>query len=263
MTNFKLDIEINNETYTETQLNRYKYERALHFLHEVIDLGFTPKTSDGQSVTPIELNWMTPADVLALAVATHTAMGSAGTLDLFKDILIDSDNRWHAFNQRPIEEQGVWIGTTHLTAHGIDPASFGAAMGGLQNGDIPFQIMPEHYYFAGDITKEPQTIMETFGMLGEPTLTYGTGGKEIPSYVNVDRLTDHPGILAGETFLKHDDFNIHVGAIHQIQPLPDGLDIVSSYFCPKDAPKAIAEGHTIHFALELGGALQLAAQQQA
>ncbi|ANZ64985.1 hypothetical protein AYR62_13465 [Secundilactobacillus paracollinoides] len=262
MTTFNLAIEINNEPYSETQLNRYKYERALHFLHEVIDLGVTPKTQDGQPVTAIALNWMAPDAVLDLAVATHTALGPEGTLDLFKTILIDSDTRWHTFNQRPIDEQGCWVGTTHITAHGIDPASFGTAMGTVQNGDLPFQIMPEHYYVAGDVTTEQQTIMETFGMLGEPTLTYGTGSKTIPDYADVQRLADHPGILSGATFLKHDNFNIHVGAVHQIQPLDNGLDIVSSYFCPKDAPKAIADGHTIHFALELGGALQLIANQK-
>lgn len=262
MTNFKLDISINGETYTDTQLARYKYERALHFLHEVIDLGY-PLTDQQQPLSAIAINWLSPEKIMQLAIATHRELGPEGTLELFKEVLMDSDKRWHEFNQTPIEEQGCWVGTTHIKATGIQLQDFSKAMGSIQIGDLPFQIMPEHYYVNGDISKEQQVIMETFGMFGEPTLSYGTASQDIPAYVPVERLTDHPLIMAGETLLKHDDFNIHVGAIHQIAPTTEGLDIVSSFFCPKAAPKAIADGHTLHFALELGGMLEAAAQKAA
>ncbi|MFD1433002.1 hypothetical protein [Lacticaseibacillus yichunensis] len=259
MTKFQMTITINGEIYTTAQLKRFKYERALHVLHELQALGVNLPAEDGHALTSIELNWLDPDAAMALLVKAHETLGQTGTRALFSPVLADSDRRWHAWNERPITTQGVRLGTTHIQVQGIDIKAYQAQMQTAQNGATPFQIMPEHYLVSGDVTGGRQTIMETFGMLGEPTLTYGTASQTIPVYVPVKRLADHPALMSGETFLVADDLNIHVGAIHQVQPLPDGLDIQSTFFCPHNAPAAIAEGHTIHFALELGGLFTLIA----
>lgn len=50
---------------------------------------------------------------------------------------------------------------------------------------------------------------------------------------------------------KRDDTPIHVGAYHMFRPNPDGFELKSTFFCPGKAPKAIADGHKMHFAIEL------------
>ncbi|MGM9525035.1 MAG: hypothetical protein ACI3U1_02070 [Peptococcaceae bacterium] len=253
MSSIKLTTMIDDELYTSAQLNRIYYERTLHVLQELLSLGVTLPSEDGTPLSARDLNWLEPEKAIALLVDAHMKLGPEGTLQVYHDILLDSDRRWHQYNEIPIEEQGCHIGTCLTQVAGISPNVFQERVSTMHVGSLPFQIMPEHYLAKGDITVEKQTVIETFGLFGEPTYFYGTASSVIPSYVPVKRLEDYPAIMAGECHLVHDDFNIHVGAIHQIKPLPDGVDIFSSFFCPKCAPKAIADGHKLHFALEIRG----------
>ncbi|WEV40124.1 hypothetical protein [Lactobacillus sp. ESL0681] len=263
MSNFKIQTFINDEEVKPAVLERLKYERSLHVLHELMDLGVKIKDNSGNDLDKVSVNWLEPEVAIATAVKAHSELGSQGTLDLYHDILLDSDKHWHEYNEVPIEEQGCQTATTHLVVSGVDIQSFGQGINNVTGGDLAFKINPEHYYVNGELSTGKQEIMETFGMFGEPTLTYGKPAKEIPDYYPVKRLEDHPMCMAGETYLVHDDFNLHVGAVHQIKPLPDGIDIVSTFVCPNNAPKAIAQGHTVHFALELGGMLTLLHDSQA
>ncbi|MCQ9327242.1 hypothetical protein [Neisseria dentiae] len=42
-----------------------------------------------------------------------------------------------------------------------------------------------------------------------------------------------------------------MGAIHELAPPENGFRQKSTFRCPKNAPKAIADGHTLHFAIEV------------
>ena len=63
---------------------------------------------------------------------------------------------------------------------------------------------------------------------------------------------------------KSDDTNFHVGAFHQFRNTDDGFVIRSTFVAPGDSPKAVAEGHKIHFPLEIVNSMKIAyAQKQA
>lgn len=258
MTEFSITTTINGQVYTEEQLERLKYERALHVLHEFKRLGVDLKDEDGKVYSDTDLNWLEPQKVMRLLEKTHYTLGNGRTMEVMKPIFEDSARRWHEFNQRPIEEQGCWLGVTHFDIKGLTMPQVQKAMATMQNGMTPFKIMPEHYGVAGEIATG-QTIMEAFGCFGEPVCTHGIGSQTIPAYTGAKRHEDYPLVLAGEVHLADNDENIHVGAIHEFKPNSKGLEIISTFFCPKDAPQAIAKGHTIHFALEIGGAMKLTA----
>lgn len=258
MTEFSIKTTINGQLYTDEQLERLKYERALHVLHEFKRLGIKLSDDNGHEYTDVDLNWLAPDKAIRLLEKTHARLGAQKTLEIMKPIFEDSANRWRQFNQRPIDEQGCWLNSTHFDVKGLTMPEIQQTLATIQNGDVPYKIMPEHYGVAGSIT-EGQTIMETFGCFGEPVVTKGTGSQKIPAYTNMKHHEDYPLILAGEVHLADTNENIHVGAIHEFKPNNDGVEIISTFFCPKDAPQAIAQGHAIHFALEMGGALKLVA----
>lgn len=260
MTEFSMKMTLNGVPYTDSQIMRLKYERALHVAHEFKRLGIELKDADGHEYSETDLNWLPAPELLKLVAKTHEELGYDQTIELLKDILADSDRRWHEWNKRPIEEQGCWIGVTTFDVKGVDLRQVQAKLAVLQNGATPFQIMPEHWGVQGSIS-EGQNILETFGAFGEPTLSYGVGRTDgsVPEYIPFERHTDYPAILAGETHLKSTGENIHVGAIHEFKPEADGFKQISTFFCPKDSPKEVADGHTIHFALEVGELIKLQA----
>lgn len=260
MTEFLMKITCNGTRYTDEQLQRLKYERALHVLHEFYDLGVKLVDPDGKEYSATDLNWLEPQAALKLLEQTHARLGADQTYELMKPIFEDSAKRWLAFNKRPIEEQGCWLGVTKFNVTGLTAEKFQAGLATAQDGDMPFKIMPEHYGVKGSII-EGQTIMEAFGLFGEPVLTKGVGSDQIPTFTGAPRHQDYPLCLAGSVKLATGE-DIHVGAIHECQPTADGFNIISTFFCPKDAPKAVADGHTIHFALEIGEMLKLIAKQK-
>lgn len=258
MTDFQMTITLNGEEYSDAQLHRLKYERALHVLHELKDYGVAIADQDGNEYSDIDLNWLPIDKALHLLEHVHEELGADKTLQVLKDVFADSAKRWKAFNRRPIEEQGCRLGVTHTTVHGLLLQEIQKGLATAQVGDTPYKIMPEHYGVKGSISTG-QTIMEAFGCFGEPVKTKGVGSREIPAYTGIQRHEDYPIVLAGETHLADDDFNIHVGAVHEMKPLADGFELNSTFFCPRDAPEEIADGHTIHFALELGEMIKLLA----
>lgn len=260
MTDFQMTITLNGEKYSDAQLHRLKYERALHVLHELKDYGVAIVDQDGHEYSNTDLNWLPINKALHLLEHVHEELGADKTLEVMKEAFDDAAKRWKNFNKRPIAEQGCWKGITKFQVRGVKLDALQKGLATSQNGATPFKIMPEHYGVKGSITGG-QTILEPFGCFGEPVRTKGVGGQEIPDYTGAKRHEDYPQILAGEVHLADDDFNIHVGAIHEMKPLSDGFDMISTFFCPKDAPKDIADGHEIHFALEVGELIKLLAGQ--
>lgn len=250
MPGLTIDVTIDGVPYTQEQLARYEYERALHGLHELASLG-VEITDGGKTLTPADINWLDPEDARRISFQTRRAMSDEYTLEVFKDRIADTERRWHEWLSVPIAEQGYQTSCTrlHFTGITVQEVQQSGALGA--GGDAGKHIMPEHYIVAGSIATG-QSGMEVFGMLGEPTHIHGTGQPDIPEGVPVEREPGYPVCLAGETHLASDDLNLHLGAIHEFKPGADGFDMKSTFFAPANAPHAISQGHTIHFAIEIG-----------
>ncbi|MCG5648156.1 hypothetical protein L0O81_16475, partial [Oliverpabstia sp. DFI.9.49] len=70
MTEFSITTTINGQVYTEEQLERLKYERALHVLHEFKRLGVDLKDEDGKVYSDTDLNWLEPQKAMSLLEKT-------------------------------------------------------------------------------------------------------------------------------------------------------------------------------------------------
>ncbi|MEA4944420.1 MAG: hypothetical protein VB080_08275 [Propionicimonas sp.] len=254
MSELTIGVTIDGETYTQAQLAQFQYQRALHVLHELKRLGATLYDGDHE-LSDIDINWLEPARAEQISLDYRIGLGEQSTLDLFKDVLADTDQRWKEFNADYVDGD-LRTGQVDLEVTGITvQEALGAIGGGTSESQLA--IMPEHYIVAGDV-HTGQRGMETFGMFGEPTAIHGTAAKEIPASFPFTRDPDYPILIFGETLLRSDDTPTHLGACHQAKPGPDGFAMKSIFFCPKTVPQAMADGHKIHFAIELSNAFKAA-----
>lgn len=263
MTELSIKVFIDGVEYTEQQLDRYEYERALHCLHEFKYLG-ADVIYQGKSLSHEDINWMEPADVKKALVDLKVSLGPDKVSQIMKPASDDAELRWKAYNEEPIEGQGYQFGSTEMEVSGIDMTKVTGGLGhvGDYNERFPFEVFPEHYGVEGEV-ETGQAIFEAFGMFGEPVHTYGVGSTQaVPEGFPFKRDPAYPGIMFGELGLRSDGTNIHVGAIHEICPVPGGVKTKSTFFCPKNAPKAIPEGHKLHFALEMCGNFRALYQAQ-
>lgn len=254
MSELLIDVEIGGDKYSQAQLARIQYERALHVLHEFKYLG--AKLYDGEKeLSHQDINWLEPARAEQISLDFRTSVGEDGILDLFRDVIEDTDRRWKTFIEGYIDGE-VRTGQTDITVSGV---SMQETMAGLAGGDSDFalSIMPEHYIVIGGITAG-QRGMETFGMFGEPSYVHGIASADVPDHFPFKKDPEYPMTLCGEMRLKSDDTPIHVGALHQLKPLDDGFTMRSIFFCPKAVPQAMADGHRLHFAIEICNGIKAA-----
>lgn len=148
-----------------------------------------------------------------------------------------------------------------MTVKGADIKSTMAVIGGAGDKRDVMKTFPEHYIVIGDIS-EGQRGMEVFGMFGEPVYVHGVTS-EVPAGLPVEDDPAYPVKAFGEMNLRRDDTPIHVGAYHQFCPMPDGFKVKSTFFCPGKAPDAIADGHKLHFAMEIANSARIAYEKAA
>lgn len=253
MSELKIETVIDGEIWSQKQLTRLRYERALHALHELKYRG--AKVCDGDvELGHEDINWLDPDRVEQVNIETRARLGESGTLDLLRDVLADSDRRWKKFAEGYVEGE-FWVGQSDLEITGVTPQEL---LAGENEGDpiFAYKVMPEHYLVLGTLA-QGQTVMENFGMFGEPVYT-ALDPEELPPLFAEHRDAAYPMAMFSWVKLVSDGTPIHVAAFHQFKPSLIGFSVRSMFFCPKTAPKAVADGHQFHFALELSGAIELA-----
>lgn len=253
MTDLAYTVTIDDEVWSEKQMRRIEYERTLHVLHELKALG-VPLKIDGRELSHNDLNWLEPERSERLSLDTRAGLGEE-ILDVYKDIEADSERRWKQFNQG-YDPADMHLGTTIIEASGVSFQETMAVIGNPTDPRAALSTNPEHYFVAGGV-EEGQRLMETFGMFGGPTYAHGTA-EEVPANSPFVRDESFPVALFGQTLLKSDDTPIHVGALHQVRPTADGFVFKSTFNCPGKAPQAVADGHKIHFALEIVNSMKVA-----
>ncbi|WEV57434.1 hypothetical protein [Ligilactobacillus acidipiscis] len=259
MSDLKIEVTIDGETYTDAQLAQYEYQRDLHVLHELKDLGV--RVADGEhELSHQDINWIEPKKAAAISLDIRQNLGADGAYDLFKDVEADTERRWKEYlvDYKP-EDSHVGVTKIHVT--GVTIPETLPVMGGGHGEKQALSINPEHYIVQGAITNgEQQHGMEVFGMFGEPTYITGEATDEIPAGLPFKKDPHYVKSMFGETLLGSDGTNIHLGAMHEFLPEENGFSMKSTFFCPGKAPQAIADGHKIHFALELTNSMKIAYQ---
>lgn len=254
MSDLSYTVTIDGQPYTDEQLARYEYERTLHVLHELKRLGADVRDGD-RELSHIDINWLEPERAEQISLDLRTALGEERTLAMFADVLADTDRRWKEFNRGYVEGD-VHVAITEIEAAGVTMQETVAVLGGAVNVREALGVNPEHFIVIGDIDSG-QRGMESFGMFGEPAYVHGTTS-DLPTGMPFEKDPSYPLAIYGSMLLKSDDTPINVGAFHQFRPGADGFAVKSTFFCPARAPRAIADGHKIHFAIEILNSIKFA-----
>lgn len=247
MNELKISVKIDGEEYTLKQLKRYQYQRTLHVLHEMKRLGARIQT-EGRELSHEDINWLEPEEAERICLDLRDSLSEEEMLKLFEVPEADAERRWKEYNA-DYDPAKVHVGVTEVSVQGVTMQEAMAIIGGATDERQAKEAFPEHYIVIGDIGSG-QRGMETFGMLGEPVYVKGIT-TEHPEELPIEPDASYPVKIAGEMALKRDGTPIHVGAYHMFRPSPDGFDVKSSFFCPGKAPKGVADGHKIHFAIEI------------
>nr|WP_300141626.1 hypothetical protein [Propionicimonas sp.] len=261
MSDLTYTVTIDGLPWREDQLRRIEYERTLHVLHELKTLG-VPVTDGDTELSHIDLNWLDPDRAEQISLETRAALGEDGFLEVYADVLADSERRWKEW---AVDYGPADVHTAEITieAHGIGFAETMSIIGGAASQHDALAANPEHYVIIGDI-ETGQRGAETFGMFGEPIYMHGVAHDTVPEGLPVQKDPSFPIAIFGEMATKSDDTNFHVGALHQFRPTEDGFVVTSIFIAPGRAPKAVADGHKIHFALEIINSIRIAyARKQA
>jgi hypothetical protein len=252
-------VTIDGLPWHEDQLRRVEYERTLHVLHELKALGVPLKDGD-RELSHIDLNWLDPERARRVSLDAREGLGEDGFLELYRETLADSERRWKewASNYDPAQ---VHTAEIIIEANGIGIQETMSVLGGAADHRDALSVNPEHFIVIGDI-ETGQRGAETFGMFGGPIYMHGVAHDTLPEGLPVQKDPTFPIALFGEMATKSDDTNFHVGALHQFRPTEDGFVAKSIFIAPGKAPKAIADGHKIHFALEIVNSMYVAHARQ-
>lgn len=255
MSDLEYNLTINGETWTEDQLRHLEYQRNLHVLHEMKSLG-VPIMDGDKELSDIEINWLEPERAKEISLETRASLGEERFLKVYEDVLADSSKRWKkwAATYDPAK-----VNTAEITidAKGVGFPETMAIIGGAASEYDALATNPEHFVIIGDI-ESGQRGAEAFGMFGEPVYMHGIAHDSVPEGLAVERDEAYPVAVFGEMATKDDDTNFHVGALHQFRPGDNEFSVKSIFVEPGDAPQAIADGHQVHFALEIINSMKIA-----
>lgn len=251
---------IDGTEYTLPQLKCYEYGRTIHMLHEMKDLG--AKIMDGgRELTHRDINYLTFEDAHRLSVETRWELGPDGIEKLFQDCIEDSMIRWKKFNAVPIEEQGYQYCVDLFEVEGMPLPMLQASDD--EDDDRPqstmimaelrqkLEVNPEHYIPGRSLKGGGKGSVEVVGMYGEPIcMLPGKVTLGVPDYLPYQADPDYD--LCTTVELNFEDGSpVNLGVTHEFKVLENGFLQKSTYFCPKNAPEEIREGHKVHFAIEM------------
>jgi len=259
----KIDVQIDGERYAQKQLDRYEHERTIQMLHQFKYLG-VDIVDNGKSLSFFDINWLEPVDAKRISIDTRMKLGDEGFLNLFDDILMDSEKRWRSFSAVPIAEQGFQLAEVILNVSGLKfeqlvPAD--KVDTNLEESNFAMlsedkcarlSVFPEHYIMGGSTVENFHGSVETVGMFGGPiALIPGEITPGIPDHIPIRFDPEYPIAFTAEVNFNSDGSPVNLGVVHAFRPTENGFVQKSTLFLPNNAPKALADGHKLHFAIEL------------
>ncbi len=193
---------------------------------------------------------------------TKVSIGRKGMIELLHDSIQRSDAMWKEIASESPYRFSLQQGAVEVHAKGITLPMFmmfNKSMTKANELGGPSHIHPEHYSFEAGAGGS-QTIIETFGMYGEPSYLHLEPGKDDwrPVEPDADTVTS----MMGNTYLVNGKVDTKLVGFHQFKPCNDGLKIKLGVYLPQAAPKEMLEGHKWHLLVEFNNALHCAAEQR-
>lgn len=263
MSEFSIKAIINGVVYTKDQLNQYEYERTIHTLHELLDLGVEIKDG-GKVLTHEDINWLDFEKAHAINVQTRSDMTDEEIEAVYKERSNNTQKHWAEWNAVPIAQQGYQTCTCEFEVEGMGIPSMGGK-GQKSAKEQPsstmmtaarrmkYEVYPEHLITGRSTAGKGKGSMEVVGMFGEPVLLVaGKVVRGVPEYVPYQADPAYPIVSTVELSFE-DGTPTNMGVTHMFQPAADGNGFKqrSVLYTPANAPRMMMIGHQVHFAIEM------------
>ena len=268
MSEFSITTYIDDVIYTPEQLRRYEYERTIHNLHEMLDLGAEVK-DEGRTLTHEDINWLGFDKAHAINVQTRVNMTDDEIDALYKKRSDNTQKHWAEWNAVPIEEQGYQICVCEFEVAGMGIPSMGKGAKGQPSSTMmtaarakKYEVYPEHLITGRSMEGKGKGSMEVVGMYGEPSLLMaGKVFRGVPDYVPYEADPSYP-VASTVELVFEDGTPTNMGVTHMFRPAADGNGFRqrSVLYTPANAPRMMMTGHQIHFAIEMTNDYTLAYQ---
>ena len=201
------------------------------------------------------------ADARKALAETKESYGREGMVQLLEGPIRTSDALWRDIADASPYRAGFRRAAVEVETRDISLeqfALFNQKLAKANSVGLASKIHPEHYSFEAG-TGGTQTIIETFGMYGEPSyfhLKPVTDGWR-PEEPDEDTVLS----MAGETYLVHGQRDTKLVGFHQFKRTDGGMKVKLGAYLPAAAPDEMVSGHRWHLMIESANVLELAAQE--
>jgi uncharacterized protein YaaR (DUF327 family) len=256
----KIEIMIDRQSYSQEQLELIQFEREKHVLHEMTYLGADIKDG-GKTLSYDDINYLSKTDAKRVLGTAKLELGAKGLTELYKERLRRSAQMWKDIIKEYVDGEPFQEAITRVKVTGITIEEFQKSM--MKSLDDEASVLsanPEHFGFAYRETGEVLIGIETMGMYGDPVEGVITSDPNVTLPIK----TEEDGfrlMMAGYSKLS-DGTDMHVIAAHQVKPNENGFELKLMVFFPQSTPKELVDGHKIHLALEFLDALQTAYKEK-
>jgi hypothetical protein len=256
----KIEIMIDGQSYSQEQLELIQFEREKHVLHEMIYLGADVKDG-GKTLSYYDINYLSKADAKRVLRNAKLELGSKGLKELYKKRLRRGAQMWKDIIKEYVDSELFQEAITRMKVTGIKIEEFQKSM--MKSLDDEASVLlanPEHLRFAYVETGEVLIGIETMGMYGDPFEQVLISDPNVALPIKTEK-DGFRSVMTGYAKLS-DGTDMHVIAAHQVKPNENGFEAKLMVFFPQSTPKELVDGHKIHLAIEFLEAVQTAYKEK-
>lgn len=235
-----------------------RLEREKHVLQELIHYDVAVQ-KDGEPLSFDDINYLTREEASRVLLQAKQAMNASETRAVYREALDASDAFWKDALASWAPEDGYREAFAEVSVRGMEFTEYMGVLKALMSRgeDAALGEEPEHFCAPEleGLAENEKVSIEAMGMYGGP----------VASVVRVDPtlavpVEDRDGfknMIVGTSRLL-DGTERHDAAIHQFHPVEGGFDLRLYVEFPCTVPQEMAEGHSMHLALEFLGGLESA-----
>lgn len=254
----KITVYIDDEVYTDRQIEAYEYLRNIHVLHQMIHLG-AEITDNGKVLSYDDVDFLNKEDAQRLVYEAKKARLGDEIRELYKDQCARMDEFWRDIVKDWSPEDECKKTVVTLEADGLTINEFMLLLK-KAGTEASLKSNPEHYS-GYPYPTDVHYGMETMGMFALPT----DGIAAYQDVIDTDGIEMDPGFIGkigGHVELRSDGTNTHIYTSIQHKQTEKGVVIRPTIFWPKNTPDTLVEGHKIHLAVEYYEMIKLAKQAE-
>ena len=256
-----ITTKINNDIWSENQLDRIQRERRIVTLHEMKRLGASIKQG-GRELSHDDINFLTFDELREVLLNSKVELGVDGFQKIYKDQLELADDMWRGIAKQWTPGSETLDSGFEMTIQGVSLDSAMQAIATLTHEEM-LDANPEHFALTDD--GESKYGAEICGMYGGPLagiVNYeDLFGDNAPDWVEkADGFREKTG---GYGKLASDGTEVHISSTIAMKPTESGFIFKSTIHWPVGTPVDMVEGHKIHLAIEYLEGFRLAEKKQA